>query len=574
MKFLLFFLPLAVLLPGHYGLWRDFNQQVLTAVVGASLAVALVRAGGVGRWGFPRPAQVALLLALVMFFSFAIRENVYVSDLVLSALYLGIFALFVGMGFRTSEGYGRNVVDAYWSGWLFVAVASVFIQLMQWQGITWLGIWINDYAGWGAGRPYGNLAQPNQLAVVQCLGLVALARLSGRRHLGAGLSGLMGLLLLCGITMTQSRGGLVLAFLVALYAGFVSKGALLNGRHWLGLVCVAPLLPMAWVWVRLNDALYFSVGFSDIQARVRDNGRQLNWPALWHAIQEKPWSGWGWQRVSEAQSYAASHGYPSFEQIANSHNIVLDLMIWAGVPVAMVVSGYFVWWFLDRTRKARDRDSAVMLSGVLVIGGYAMVEYPLEYLYFLMPLGLMVGFVEHGLVYSVVRIKWYSVPAVLVVMLSIGGWVVAEYLVVNEADYASRMALARMGSQAGERIPAPDVVLLDAHRDFHDFRFSLARPGMSDADLYEMRRVVDRFPIAPALFRMALAEALNGNPKAAEARLKALCNTAYARTCDEAAENWRALGERFVDVRAVSMPSPTVRFMPSFLPPGLSLKGG
>lgn len=69
-------------------------------------------------------------------------------------------------------------------------------------------------------------------------------------------------------------------------------------------------------------------------------------------------------------------------------------MVWCGIPVGLTLAGLAFWWFASRLKRSCDPVGFWMLACVAGLGLHGMVEYPLEYAYFLIPLGLWIGAID------------------------------------------------------------------------------------------------------------------------------------------------------------------------------------
>ena len=72
------------------------------------------------------------------------------------------------------------------------------------------------------------------------------------------------------------------------------------------------------------------------------------------AISRAPWLGYGWNEMSVAQSLVAPDHPAVREMVDHSHNMLLDLMVWNGVPLGLLMFGVFVWWFWRHLRACSD----------------------------------------------------------------------------------------------------------------------------------------------------------------------------------------------------------------------------
>jgi O-antigen ligase len=132
-------------------------------------------------------------------------------------------------------------------------------------------------------------------------------------------------------------------------------------------------------------------GVPGLEQRLPVGTRLTHWATIIDAIGQRPWFGYGWGQVGVAQQQAAlSHG-ASGEWLSFSHNVVLDLMVWSGVPIGGLVTLGCVYWLYAQVRSCRDAGTLMALSAIAALATHALLEYPLAYAYFLLPLGLLVG---------------------------------------------------------------------------------------------------------------------------------------------------------------------------------------
>ena len=214
------------------------------------------------------------------------------------------------------------------------------------------------------------------------------------------------------------------------------------------------------------------------------------------------------------------------------------------------------WWIVRRLRACRDPQVAWLLAGTGVILLHALVEFPLDYSYFLLPLGLMMGMAQAlspagAPTWQAPR--WVTaVPAVAA--LAVLGWTAMEYVQLEETHRLSRFEAARIAntpSSADTPLPA----LLTQQRAFLEFTRQKARRHMTGEQLEAMRRVAERYGYPPVLLRYALAAGLNGRPAVAASTLQRLCKTHPAARCREGAQAWQeAIDGEFPELRPIAYP--------------------
>ena len=244
----------------------------------------------------PYVAALSFAAALVPALQLAFGLLAFAGDAWLGSLYLLAFALSQLAGFRAASAWSIDRAVGILQGVLLLsAVASVGIALYQWQGLDYLGAAVIDITK--GMRPYGNVIQPNNLATLLVLGLVAAAYFHERRRLGAAVSILLVLMLGFGIAMTQSRAGLLETAVIA--AVVLARRTALNNRlRWAPvLVALVSVWVMFALWVGAQRLQLAPEGRPTAEiVQVRE--RTIHWRSLVDAIERKPWVGYGWNQAA------------------------------------------------------------------------------------------------------------------------------------------------------------------------------------------------------------------------------------------------------------------------------------
>ncbi|MDO5625429.1 MAG: Wzy polymerase domain-containing protein [Pseudomonadota bacterium] len=284
-------------------------------------------------------------------------------------------------------------------GWLGAALVSSLIALAQYFDVEApLFPWVNQAQ---PGQAFGNLRQPNQLATLLVMGLLALRWLGGQRHWvrlpPVALAGL-GALLLVGLAATASRVGLVALLAVgglALWWGWRTRcdaGGAGDGQQalpfsWLGATVLAALALYVLAALALPMLLAQGEGVAGRSmvdrlqhAEGTCGSRLILWDNVLHLIAQKPWTGWGWSELAYAHYITLYEGARFCHILDNAHNLPLHLAVELGVPVALAACA-LVLWLVWRGQPWAEADAARQLAwGVLaVIGIHSLVEYPLWY---------------------------------------------------------------------------------------------------------------------------------------------------------------------------------------------------
>lgn len=255
---------------------------------------------------------------------------------------------------------------------------------------------------------------------------------------------------------------------------------------------------------------------------------------------QRPWTGWGWNQVVLAQVALAPGHPPIHEVFSYSHNLVLDLVVWNGFPVALIVCAGLALWCFWQVRQAVTAERALLLTAVGAFLLHAQFELPHGYLLFLLPVGLVVGALS-----GVGRDRGYIAAPRAMIVLALAALAlclalaVRDYARIEEAWTAHRMQAARIGNV--EPAPVPRVVVLTQLRDVLETVRIEPRRGMAPEEIKKLRRLAERQPGAGSLFRYAQASALNGEAEKARWALDVLCRLHKKAECAAARTAWVAL---------------------------------
>lgn len=501
------------LVANHYPPWVTAYNDMLSALGLILLSIAVIQksvqlAIPSITWGFIGLAALPLL-------QLAFGQIFFWGDGYIAFLYLLCLAAAVAVGFNAERSWSKDFVTLTCKGWLFVALLSCLILLIQRFGIDAgdFGMFIWDVRPGRA--PFGNLGQPNQMATFFVLSLVALTCLY-ERHLVSGLWAMAAavLIVVC-MAMTQSRAALLLLLTsLTLLCVYRQRLKLRTPRT------VAVLLISLWMIAfallpSVSDGTGLQHG-ATLASRLEAGPRTIIWQQLWEAVLRQPWLGYGWNQVSVAQMNVAAD-FDTSRFTEHSHNLLLDLALWNGLPIAILLSGSTIWWIVDRARKVCSLDGLFGLAFISIFVMHSMVEFPLDYLYFLILFGLAIGIVEadSGVAHSRPMPRRLAVCAATTAAVVFSS-VVIDYLHFEDEYRDLRFTLARVGTPLVLVSDPPVRTMFTQLAALYTFPLINVRSGMQDDQIAWMGHVASRHPYVPVLYRYALAQALNGHASAAE----------------------------------------------------------
>ncbi|MDP1693346.1 MAG: Wzy polymerase domain-containing protein [Burkholderiaceae bacterium] len=541
----------AWLSPNHYLPWTAFHNDLAMSVALLMLAAPLIWRSRRLRWALPPLAVLAAATTAVPLVQSAAGLILLPGDAWIASLYLAGFAFAIVLGHRIAADAGPDVPLRAFS-WIAIAggALSVSAALYQWQAYTFLDPFVlNMPVG---GRPYGNLAQPNNFATLLLWGLVATAYLHSAARMGSVCATVVFAYLCLGVAMSESRGaqlgaGAVLVWLVVARIrdrSIVSTRALATGLLLLGVVFLA--------WSTMIDWSPVPTGRSADEAAVSMGRRLLHWTTMLDAIARHPLRGYGWNQVSTAQFLVAIDHPSSFERIEHSHSFILDLLVWNGIPLGLALVGCLTAWLFTALKRARTQPAVFSIAMILAVVSATMVEFQIEYAYFLLPLGLLTGGVSFATMKPLRQSANSVVVASIAILLAtVTMMVAAEYLRLEEDGRVLRAMAANIKVDDRLRTPSNPMILSNIGEQIK-FGRTPERDGMTEQELEAMRKVAMRYPVNSFLLRYAAALARNDHADAARDVLARICVTYPANACDAAHSQWQRLAASHPRIAAVN----------------------
>lgn len=506
-------MAIAWLVPNHYAPWSSFYNECC-AVVGLLL---------LAKWSPPQSrfsgapvAAVCLVSAsAIVLLQWGVGQVTYSGDAWVSILYLAAVATAVIVGHQRAGLSGERFATALSVTLVVGGLISALIALTQGFGLSVFGDWVESAP---PSRPFANLGQPNNLATLLGLAAVSVLFLYERHRIGLGATAALLLPIVTSGALTQSRTALLYGPLVLLTLVVVRRrGVAMRAKpSFVAGVCALHwALAASWPFVLQTLLLSANLEQSLSQRGVGSLRFQL-WPLLYDALLQSPWFGFGWLQVGAAQLSVANAHAPVGELWLHGHNLFLELLVWCGLPVGLLLCGVLLYWFCSRWIMATSIEAVVGMLSVTIFALHAMLELPHHYLYFLVPIGLWIGQLERWARAPVLaRSQWSYLPQLVVLVLSIG--ISKDYLEIEEDFRLVRFESMRIGPQS-QSASTPTAPMLSGLTSF--LRFARTEPvrGLNSEQLNSMEATVRRYPYSSSLYRLGIALALNGRQDEARER--------------------------------------------------------
>jgi hypothetical protein len=213
------------------------------------------------------------------------------------------------------------------------------------------------------------------------------------------------LLFVTGVVWSASRTGMVAMGLFTVW-GLVDRQ--LPGRWRLLLLACPVAYGLVWGGMSLLSHLDAQVAFA-AEARLHDgsdisSSRFAIWSNVWSLIKQHPWMGVGFGAFNAAWTFTSFPDRPG-AFFDHTHNLPLHWAVEHGLPIALLLTALaaFAWWSLVRPLLSpappSANDTTVTVEPtvgacaliVTALGLHSLLEYPLWYAHFLLPVAFAWG---------------------------------------------------------------------------------------------------------------------------------------------------------------------------------------
>lgn len=349
----------------------------------------------------PRGVFYFLLLAGFWWCQARIMDLPYYgqNDMVVWVFIVAALAAWAVRGWVNTVGQEEVVTVFAWT-LLFGALCQSFVVWIQVMG------WSHAFHGWimpgSRDNVMGQLGQRNHLGHYMMWGILSAAYLWSQRRLHTALGAVFVSFLVITISCVNSRTILIyviaLALLTILWRIRAGRSA---GR--ITAIFLYALTMVVAVQFLLNAAAGWFGGarVETALSRVENSsfamsGRYIEWHKAWDIIQTQPWWGYGWGSYS-LQGFLAKSPTGNFignyegVLFTHCHNLILQLLVEMGIVGTAVVLLGALWVVLPFFRQPMRAESLFPVALMTVSLCHSMLEYPLWYVYFLMPFVIMMS---------------------------------------------------------------------------------------------------------------------------------------------------------------------------------------
>jgi O-antigen ligase len=351
-----------------------------------------------GALRLPFVCLVPLLLLAVFSLQLALGKLEYWQQLGFAGLYClaAVMAMYLGFRFRELFGLELLVTAISW-GVLVAGGTSTLIQILQFLDVSGAGFPFVIVCQ-NRGAFYANLAQPNHLATLEAIALAGAWYLHAKGRLGGFGVSAFSLLSIIGLVFTSSRTPWLFLPLLAVL-GYLFFYRLPMGQRpplWKWLIAIPAafavvsmtIAPLSeWVGIQFNGSLSRPEGFR------LDGVRRMLWNDAVTIFLANPLLGVGVGEFA-ANQYLLIDRWDGGSASRHAHNFVLQLLAeTGGLGTGAAIAGILVWLRHSKLWKF-NQENFFIWSVFLFVGIHSMLEYPLWYLYFLVPTAFLMGLTD------------------------------------------------------------------------------------------------------------------------------------------------------------------------------------
>lgn len=546
------------LLPNNFPPWLSFHKEAWVAVM-LLVSSFWVLTKMKSETHLHHLTLVVAFCALIPWAQYAGTMIPLFGDAWIQCLYLTGFALALMVGDKWERETSSQCADFVFLAVGVASVVSTGMQMHQWLALkTEASFWI--LSNGLPNRYYANLAQPNLLSSLLLMGVLACFWGYYRQKMAGWLAVAVAAFLLFGVVLTSSRTAWISILILAL-STYRLHGKMPAGmKRWIVPALAAGFyicaLSMPWI----NQFLDIPEHDFSLELRgIQDTARLEGWRMLLDAASLQPWLGFGWGQIAQA-TFSVVENYPvQLGIFTHAHNLILDLVLWNGYPLGLALAGYVGWWVWCVLKQSNDVRQYPAIGVLVVLGIHALLEFPLMYAYFLLPLGLLLGTLNSTLGFRpvfIVSARWgIAVWALVAVALTV---TIRDYLRVETSFYGLRFENRGIPSPIPKT--PPDVIVLTQWRDVIAFSRNIPRTGLSQAELEHMRGIVKTVPTPLTMNRLAANLALNNQPAEAIKWLTIGCKTYPEAICRSMQARWQQ--EAVAHPQMAAVPWPKIHYKP------------
>lgn len=388
---------IGILNPFHIPPWNSFHSEFFCA--SAIVILFFIQAIKQKIYLNHKFILTAIIIYTFIFTLIILSENKY--DYINLTLYITIYAIGFASGFNSKELKNEFIFKLFILIGLFLS-ASIFAQFFDVDEYFTIFPSIQN-----SRRPGGSLIQSNHAATFLCIGLICCLHAKFTTKI---LPFILFSILAFSLAVTESRTGIISFFIYAIYAIIKKyKSIKIFTISFLFIIMAYCIVP------EIYDSYYINETKSSVRANIQ-GGRLNTWPILFKSIKDQPLTGYGFNNVFNALDIQLREN-PDLqsEPFHYSHNLLIDLSIWFGIPLATIFTLFFTNLIIKTLRHSSEKIEVILVPIIT----HAMLEYPHAYFYFGITFLFILGKCQKPNYTTTTLIKKEYLLATLIAIISI-----------------------------------------------------------------------------------------------------------------------------------------------------------
>ncbi|MFH7046752.1 PglL family O-oligosaccharyltransferase [Acinetobacter johnsonii] len=429
------FISLAWLWPNAYYPWLSYTQDLFCFLAISTLFLLCLNK----KLNLPLSFLFFLGVSCIPLIQYSFGLIYYISDAILITYYLLFFCLAYLIGCNLSFYIDRSKI-------LFLlacmiggtAIISAILSVLQFFELNFSFI-----RGLKGHRIYANFGQPNNMATFHFMGLIALLYLNYVKRLHNVVLLLITALLVFSIVLSQSRA-VWLSYILVIFLTMI---------YFRNKIFILKLMTIGLMYVGLNIVFSVLKTPAVLERGISSNGRLDIWQHMLFAIGQSSWLGYGWYQTSIAQLEGVllfkNAGY-----LSSAHNIILDLILWNGIPLALVIIITCFFILISIFYSLKNSQDFILFLCIVPILGHSLLEFPLFYAFFLIPFAFILGLFSAHMP-SILTLKQDTSKLIFLVLIVVFAYSYQQiYITMN------RLSAASFFSESNQKLEYPEKIYL------------------------------------------------------------------------------------------------------------------
>ncbi len=274
-------------------------------------------------------------------------------------------------------------------------------------------------------------------------------------------------------------------------------------RWWVGVILPSIFIATAPFHASVMTSLGYA-GRSSLNILPHADGRLAIWGASLQIIQDHPWLGVGLGAYATGFYDQATSWFGTVGATGNAHNALLQIAAECGIFVGFCIFLLMIQWLRKALWSQNQPNWIVFFNAAIgAIFAHSLVEFPLWFIFFLVPAGFFLGITAHanGSKIHKVPLGYPYTMLGIIPALILSGWMYLDYMKVREFF---EDAVTIRSSQAIESLESYEQPSwLSWHLRYAQFLFMDESKVSPEHMWMTGRAVVPRFHFSMGLMRFA-----------------------------------------------------------------------